>query len=327
MARAADRLLHLGNVIIDVVMHVPALPERGGDVFATGADTTPGGGFNVMLAARRQGLAVAYAGAHGTGLYGDRVRAALRDAGIAVIQQPNSRLDTGFCVGLVDSGGERTYLTTRGAEATLGPEHLAKLRPGARDLVYLSGYGMLHPENQHALMGWLPTLPDDVTVVYDPGPLGHLVPGDVRHLLLHRTDWWSCNAEEAARATGRDHPLNAAAELSRRTGRHGVLVRTGPDGCLVSHHSTVPVHVPGFAVPVVDTSGAGDTHTGTFLAAIAAGADPIDAARTANAAAALSVTVRGPATAPTAEELVRFLAGRAQGTQPTLSSQSQRHSP
>jgi sugar/nucleoside kinase (ribokinase family) len=68
------------------------------------------------------------------------------------------------------------------------------------------------------------------------------------------------------------------------------------------------VHVPGFRVDVLDTTGAGDTHTGTFIAALARGADALDAARTANAAAALSVTRRGPATAPSAAELARFLA-------------------
>jgi sugar/nucleoside kinase (ribokinase family) len=66
--------------------------------------------------------------------------------------------------------------------------------------------------------------------------------------------------------------------------------------------------VPGFAVGVVDTNGAGDAHSGAFIAALAAGAADAAAARSANAAAALSVTRRGPATAPTREELARFLA-------------------
>jgi sugar/nucleoside kinase (ribokinase family) len=68
--------------------------------------------------------------------------------------------------------------------------------------------------------------------------------------------------------------------------------------------------VPGFPVRAVDTTGAGDTHSGAFLAALAAGADEAAAARTANAAAALSVTRHGPATAPGRDELARFLAGR-----------------
>src|SRR5438067_4566455 len=71
------RLLHLGNVVVDVVLPVPALPPRGGDVLASQARTTAGGGFNVMSAAARQGLRVSYAGAHGTGPFADLARAAL----------------------------------------------------------------------------------------------------------------------------------------------------------------------------------------------------------------------------------------------------------
>ncbi|MGH3400274.1 MAG: carbohydrate kinase family protein, partial [Streptosporangiaceae bacterium] len=89
-----------------------------------------------------------------------------------------------------------------------------------------------------------------------------------------------------------------------------VVVRTGPDGCLiVPRGAAEPVRVPGFPVDVVDTNGAGDTHTGVFIAALAHGADPLEAARRANAAAALSVTRPGPATAPTAAELASFLVG------------------
>jgi sugar/nucleoside kinase (ribokinase family) len=88
-----------------------------------------------------------------------------------------------------------------------------------------------------------------------------------------------------------------------------VLVRTGPDGCLLGRADSAPVHVPGFPVDVVDTNGAGDTHSGTFIAALAGGVDPVDAARMSNAAAALSATRRGPATAPAKAELAQFLAG------------------
>jgi sugar/nucleoside kinase (ribokinase family) len=70
------------------------------------------------------------------------------------------------------------------------------------------------------------------------------------------------------------------------------------------------VHVPGFPVTAIDTNGAGDTHAGTFIAALARGADARGAARIANAAAAFSVTRRGPATAPADGELNQFLAGR-----------------
>jgi sugar/nucleoside kinase (ribokinase family) len=68
------------------------------------------------------------------------------------------------------------------------------------------------------------------------------------------------------------------------------------------------VHVPAPSVVAVDTTGAGDAHAGVFLAALADGLSPADAARRANAAAALAVTRPGPATAPTRAELDAWLA-------------------
>jgi sugar/nucleoside kinase (ribokinase family) len=66
--------------------------------------------------------------------------------------------------------------------------------------------------------------------------------------------------------------------------------------------------IPAPAVVAVDTTGAGDAHSGVFLAGLAAALSPAGAARRANAAAALTVTRAGPATSPTRAELDLFLA-------------------
>ena len=309
-----DRLLHLGNVVVDIVLTVPALPERGGDVLASQARTAAGGGLNVMAAAARQGLRAAYAGAHGTGPFGTLARAAMEKEGVGVIQPAKPGLDTGFVLTIVEASGERTFLTSRGAEATLTAGDLDPVRPGARDAVYLSGYSLVHGSNRAALLGWLARLGDGNIVFFDPGPLVGSIPAGALATVLGRADWLTCNAREAAILAGTADPRAAAAVLARRAGqagragRPGVIVRTGPDGCLIGLPAAGVVHVPGFQVDVLDTNGAGDAHSGAFIAALAAGAAEVTAARSANGAAALSVTRRGPATAPTGEELARFLA-------------------
>ncbi|MET0694759.1 MAG: hypothetical protein ABWY56_12575, partial [Propionibacteriaceae bacterium] len=63
MNSTARRLVSVGNVIVDLALQVDAVPERGGDVLANRSDVTPGGSFNVLVAATRQGLRSAYAGA------------------------------------------------------------------------------------------------------------------------------------------------------------------------------------------------------------------------------------------------------------------------
>jgi len=298
-------------VVVDVVLNVPALPEPGGDVFATGAQTAAGGGFNVMAAAARQGLAVAYGGVIGTGPFAALAAAACAAEGIEVLQPAKPGPDTGFVISVVDATGERTFLTSRGAEATLTAADLDRVRPAPGDAVYLSGYGLAHPGNAAALLAWLSRLDEDHLVVFDPGPPAGALPDGVLRPVLDRAGWVTCNARESALLTGAADPGAAVRVLAGRLPRAGILVRVGPEGCLLSVRGSPPGRVPGFAVEAVDTNGAGDTHTGVFLAALASGAGPAAAVRRANAAAALSVTRRGPATGPTAAELARFLSSRA----------------
>lgn len=307
------RLLHLGNVVVDVVLTVPALPEPGADVLATSTRTTAGGGFNVMAAAVRLGLPAAYGGAIGTGPFAAVARAACASEGIEVLQPAKTGVDTGFVITVVDATGERTFLTSPGAEATLTAADLDAVRAGPGDAVYLSGYGLAHPASRAALSGWLARLGDGATLVFDPGPLVASLPRDVLATVLGRAGWLTCNAREATLLTGVAQPRRALELIARRSPRAGVLVRAGPDGCLLGRHGAPVRHIPGFAVTAVDTNGAGDTHTGAFLAALAAGADEAGAVRQANAAAALSVTRRGPATGPGREELERFLATHPAG--------------
>lgn len=302
----SGRLLFTGNAVIDVVLEIPDLPERGGDVLATRTSTTPGGGFNVMAAAVRQGTVVGYAGAHGTGPFGDQVRAALRAEGIDILLPPRIERDTGFVTCLIDAEGERTFVTSPGAEATLRPDDLDALKPTPDDVVYITGYSLMYPPNRAALSAWLPEIDASATVVVDPGPLADQIPAAVSELVFGRADWLSCNGREAALLTGLRDPGAAARALAGRLARGSALVRIGADGCLLFHEGALHA-VPGFAVEAVDLNGAGDAHTGAFIAALIHGLDPETAARHANAAAALATTARGPATAPDAAALCAFL--------------------
>jgi len=312
---AISRLVFAGEAIVDLLMRVPALPERGGDMLAESASVEVGGGFNIMAAAARQGLPVAYAGGHGTGPWGDKVRAALAAEGIRLLRRPDPDRDTGFDVGLVEANGERTFVTALGAESPREADawDLIRLRTG--DAVYVSGYGLVPPGSGPVLGAWAASLPPGVLLFADPGPLVADIPAAVLDAVLARCDWWSCNRREAALLTGSDDQAEAARRLVRRSDRADVIVRSGPDGCVLAlrvpgaeaGHSLSLSHVAAPAVTAVDTTGAGDAHSGVFLAALAAGLTTGEAARRANAAAALAVTRAGAATSPTRAELDRFL--------------------
>ena len=126
---STPRLVAASGLLVDVVLYVPHLPVPGGDVLASTSMVTTGGVFNVLAAARRQGLAVAYLGAHGTGRFGDQIRADLAAEGVAVTRPPSPRADSGFCVGLVDDAAERTYAT---ASRRRGPAHRRRAARGGR---------------------------------------------------------------------------------------------------------------------------------------------------------------------------------------------------
>src|SRR5438874_13500771 len=153
-----DRLVFAGEAIVDLLMWVPALPERGGDMLADAAAIEVGGGFNIMAAAVRQGLPVVYAGGHGTGPWGDRVRAALAAEGIRLLRTPEPDRDTGFDVGLVEANGERTFVTALGAESLREPGSwdLVRVRPG--DAVYVSGQGLAPPGSGQGPGAWAAAL-------------------------------------------------------------------------------------------------------------------------------------------------------------------------
>jgi sugar/nucleoside kinase (ribokinase family) len=312
MNQPLKRLVFAGEALIDLVMWVPALPERGGDMLAESSSAQVGGGFNIMAAAARQGLPVVYAGGHGTGPWGDRVRAALAAEGIAVLRPPDPDADTGFDVALVEAGGERTFVTSLGAETLRAPGAWDLVRAGAGDAVYVSGYGLAAPEGGAVLGTWAAGLPAEVLLFVDPGPLIADIPAAVLGPVLSRCDWWSCNQREAALLTGAGDPAEAARRLAGRTGRAGAIVRSGPSGCVLALRGAgldaELSLIPAPAVVAVDTTGAGDAHSGVFLAGLAAALPPGFAAARANAAAALVVTRPGPATSPSRAELDAFLA-------------------
>ena len=301
------KMLHTGQVIIDLVMAVEKLPQIGGDVLAQSAGFEAGGGFNVMAAAVRNGLPVVYLGRHGSGRFGDLARQAMNAEGIHIgIVEPAQR-DTGLCVALTDASAERSFISYIGAEGEVTIDDLNSVAAEAGDYVYLSGYSLLHEGKAQALLDWTLALPDSINVVFDPGPLVESPDSPMMQALLPRIDVWTSNSVEALRFTGTEDIGAALDRLAEHLPDDVLMVvRDGPQGCWI-HQASERQHVPGFAVQAVDSNGAGDAHAGVFVAGLAQGLSAHEAARRANAAAALAVTRWGPATSPRSSEVDALL--------------------
>lgn len=291
------RLVHTGNVIVDVALTVDELPERGSDVLASSSSIQVGGAFNTLAAAARDGLEAVHVGARGTGPFASLVADALSREGIRATG-PVEDVDTGYSVVLIDRDAERTFVTHTGAEALLTAQDLDRtvLVPG--DTVAVSGYSLAHSPG--VVGPWAAGLPAGIVVVFDPSPLvGTLDPDDLDGV-LQRADIVTANTREA-------RILGPRLDAVRR-----LVVRAGADGCwLRARGETSARRIAGFPVRALDTTGAGDTHCGVLCAALARGESLESAARRANAAASIAVGRQGPATAPVSAEIDALLASAA----------------
>jgi sugar/nucleoside kinase (ribokinase family) len=295
---ASARLFCLDTVMIDVVLRVDEVPPRGSDVLASEHLITTGGGYNAMSAAARQGVSAVYAGRLGHGPFSSIARSSLDHDAVLEPIEPDETRDAGFCVALIDDGGERTFITSAGAEGSLRSTDLSSLDVRDGDFVLVSGYNVMYPGSSEMVLEWLASLSDETVVAFDPAIRVMDIPRENLRCVLERADWTLCNETEASSLTGKESLSESVVALGDITGRTGVVVRHGATGCTVLTHGSEPVVVEGFDVTVVDTNGAGDTHSGVFLAELALGTDVLEAARRANAASAMAISILGPASCP-----------------------------
>lgn len=304
----SGRLIQLSGVIVDHIYRVEAVPMAGQEARVLGSSMAAGGGFNAMVAARRFGMDVVYAGGLGSGPFADIAARAMRAEGIGILRPPLAGLDQGCCTTLVDNDGERTFIAAEGADGWTGDADLSLVPKVPGDWLLLSGYALSYRNSREALARWLDQA-QGLQLVLDPSPIISTIPAPILATACRTALWISANAAEARVLTGETDPARAAETLAQDRPPHGgALVRDGARGCHLAQRGRGVLHVPAHPVTAIDTNGAGDTHIGAFIAACAAGEPPAHAARIANVAAALSTTQEGPSTAPTRETVLTALA-------------------
>ena len=313
----AGRVVLMGQILVDRVLQGARPIHGGGSEWARDGGTHVGGGFNALVAARRMGAEAVSLSPIGDGPYSSLIQAALTREGITDLGPRIAGIDNGFCIAFTDRTGERTFISTKGAE-TMAPasawaDFVRTMHPG--DVLYIDGYLMDHPANREAAEAALRVLPEGVRVLLDVSPVigipSALPSGDVIVSMNHR------EAQEIAQQRGDSsvhdrcrEPREAARAMLSLLGRP-VLVRAGAQGAYVARPSEAatstccqdPTRVPTPRVDAIDTNGAGDAHSGVLAAALAQGIPLERALLLANCAGALSTTVVGPASCPSREEI------------------------
>ena len=311
------RVVLMGQILVDLAVRGDALPGPGGDVWAVDEGMHVGGGFNALVAARRMGAEAISLSPIGSGPHSSLIQAALEHEEITDLGPRIAGIDNGFCIAFTDRTGERTFISTKGAE-TMSPasawaDFVRTMHPG--DVLYIDGYLMDHPANREAAEAALRVLPKGVRVLLDVSPvigIPSTLPSDgVIVSMNHR------EAQEIARQRGdasvRDQclqPREAARAMLAALDRP-VLLRAGAEGAYfvrscdaaLSASDTDPSYIPTPRVEAIDTNGAGDAHSGVLAASLAQGIPLKRALLLANCAGALSTTVVGPASCPPREEI------------------------
>lgn len=109
----------------------------------------------------------------------------------------------------------------------------------------------------------------------------------------------------------RDEPLmNVGRTLLRKWKPRNLLVTLGEHGMCLFRPGQKPHHIPTVAQEVFDVSGAGDTVIATLTLALAAGANPVQAAEISNHAAGIVVGKVGTATCSPEELIESFSRNR-----------------
>lgn len=286
------RMVSLGSVLLDVSMRIPALPAKGGDAFADVGFSMIGGGHNTDSAAARLGMAVVHVGSIGTGLSSEQYLAEAAKEGISFEGQIYGDQDLGICVTLFEPDGERTFITHTGAEHELSLEFLKSLKLGPTDALYLTGYELFHPGSGKPLREWLLSSPlNGAALFFDPTAVVDQLDPEIlkwmrREAFVITTNEWEFEKMQP-----------------RATDRAIFVRRIGAKGCEMYEAAELRHRAEGVKVEVVDTTGAGDVHTGALIAALGAGKNWPNSMAIANQAAAFCVTKFGGPTGPKLAEL------------------------
>ena len=224
----AGRVVLMGQILVDLAVRGEALPAPGGDVWASDEGMHVGGGFNALVAARRMGAQAVSLSPIGQGPYSLLIQQALQRAEITDAGPHIDGIDNGFCIAFTDQSGERTFISTRGAEtrapASAWADFTATMRPG--DVLYIDGYLMDHPANRQAAQAALEALPEGVQVILDVSPVIGIPQGlPARDVIV------SMNHREAQQIINQsaERGLGQGQELSRGQGQ-GHCQKQGQDG-------------------------------------------------------------------------------------------------
>lgn len=292
-------ILIAGSANLDFVVRAARIPAPGETVLGREFHTFPGGkGANQAIGCARAGAAdTTMLLALGNDPYAVPIEASLRGAGVHMQTVTVDDAPTGTAFICVSDDGENAITVAPGANSRLGPG----------DLPPLAGISHLLMQLETPLASVIAfagaARAQGVRVALNAAPAQALPPE-----LLDLLDLLIVNEGELAAISGR---RGSVVDQLSRLNVPAVVVTLGSAGCCARLDGGLLLQTA-FAVPVVDTTAAGDTFCGVLVAALSReAAGPVAMAlalREASAAAALTCTTLGAQNSiPESEVVQRFL--------------------
>lgn len=258
------------------------LPGHGGDT------------SNCAISAARQGARVGYLTHVGADTFGNSFRDLWADEGIdtTTVKQVSDAHTGVYFVTHGPDGHEFSYMRAGSASSRMGPDDLPVDALRSAKILHVSGISQgisaIAADAVFAAIDCVRSAGGKVS--YDTNLRLKLWPMQraraVIHAAMAQCDIALPGLDDARQLTGLEEP-DAIADFYLKLGAGVVALTLGEQGTLVA---TVDERrrIKGRRVEAVDATAAGDTFDGAFLARLVAGDDPFQAARYANAAAALS---------------------------------------
>jgi len=287
---------------VDYLILVPYYPEFNTKTELISHKLAPGGQCaTAMVALARLGLRTRYIGTVGSDDLGrfqleSIVSEGVECSGVQVIDGAESQI--AFII-VDQKTGERTILWRRDDKLRIPAKEVDRGMVISGRVLHLDGHDVAGATKaaEYARAAGVPTVLD-IDNAYTG--VENLIP---------LIDFLIASTSFHERVTGETDLRAGLKKLSAMTGSRFVAATLGRDGVLAFYRDQF-LHVPGFEIDCVDTTGAGDAFHGGFIYGLVKGMSVEETLRFANAVAALKCRAVGARTGlPRLDEVNALLAG------------------
>lgn len=288
------KILNFGSCNIDLVYTLDHIVAPGETETGLSMNVFPGGkGLNQSIALARAGVGVAHAGCIGSD--GDMLLQLMRDSGVDISHLKQVPQKNGHAVIQVGKDGENSIFIYAGTNAMITEE----LIDGTLSHFGEGDFLLLQNEINNVDIIVRKAGEKGMKIVLNPSPYNE----KIKEIDLSLISYLILNEIEAKMLTGCSDIESCLEDLSKKYPDMTVVLTLGKRGSMVRAKNT-EIFQSAFRVHAVDTTAAGDTFTGYFIASIVRGASYAEALKIASAASAISVTKNGAAPSIPLEEEV-----------------------